>query len=120
MSLSQRSDGKGTDEKTLGEFFMQISVISEFLISKTKIQKFKEITDMSYNYAAEKKKFDCEWEKTKAWYRECGMSEESISEMYEFDCMEFRRQRTRLVILCVCIVIAVLLCYNYFKFLDKT
>lgn len=48
---------------------------------------------MGFYYATEKRKFDLEWEKTRKWYRECGMSEESINEMYLFDLKLFNRQR---------------------------
>ena len=40
---------------------------------------------MGYNYSREKRKFDAEWKKKEAWYRESGMSEEAIQEIFTYD-----------------------------------
>lgn len=48
---------------------------------------------MGFNYGKEKRKFDAAWEKTAAWYRAEGMSEEAIAEMREFDLAVFRSDR---------------------------
>ena len=44
---------------------------------------------MGFNYALEKRKFDEKWKKLDVWYRESGMSEDAIREMYEYDWREF-------------------------------
>lgn len=49
---------------------------------------------MGFYYATERRKFDLEWEKTRKWYRECGMSEEAINEMYMFDLHDFNNRRS--------------------------
>jgi len=49
---------------------------------------------MGFNYGSEKNKFDREWAKKEKWYRECGMEETAILQMYEFDYQEFKRNRT--------------------------
>ena len=49
---------------------------------------------MGFYYAHEKKKFDAEWEKTAAWYKSEGMSDEDIEKMRLFDWAEFCRQRS--------------------------
>ena len=48
---------------------------------------------MRFNYWIEKTAFDSEWEKLKKEYREAGMSEETINEIYKFDFDSFKRQR---------------------------
>ena len=48
---------------------------------------------MGFNYAREKKKFDSEWEKKEKWYRESGMSEDAIQEMFEEDWKTFKADR---------------------------
>lgn len=48
---------------------------------------------MKFNYAAEKIKFDREQEKLAKQYREAGMSEEAIQEMYDYDYEQFKKQR---------------------------
>ena len=48
---------------------------------------------MGFNYAREKRKFDKEWKKLEVWYRESGMSEDAIREMYEYDWSEFNSTR---------------------------
>lgn len=48
---------------------------------------------MKFNYAAEKIKFDREQEKLAKQYREAGMSEEAIQEMYDYDYELFKKQR---------------------------
>ena len=48
---------------------------------------------MGYNYSREKRKFDAEWEKKEAWYRESGMSEEVIQEIFAYDWAEFNATR---------------------------
>ena len=40
---------------------------------------------MGFNYAAEKKKFDAQWERNSEWYRSEGMSEEAIQNIKDFD-----------------------------------
>lgn len=49
---------------------------------------------MGFYYAREKKKFDAEWEKTAAWYKSEGMSDEDIEKMRLFDWAQFCRQRS--------------------------
>ena len=44
---------------------------------------------MGFNYAREKRKFDEKWKKLEVWYRESGMSEDAIREMFEYDWREF-------------------------------
>ena len=44
---------------------------------------------MGFNYAREKRKFNKEWNEKERWYRESGMSEDTIREMYEYDWREF-------------------------------
>ena len=41
----------------------------------------------------EKRKFDAEWKKKEAWYRESGMSEEAIQEIFTYDWAEFNATR---------------------------
>ena len=48
---------------------------------------------MGYNYSREKRKFDAEWKKKEAWYREYGMSEEAIQEIFTYDWAEFNATR---------------------------
>ena len=48
---------------------------------------------MGYNYSREKRKFDAEWKKKEAWYRESGMSEEVIQEIFAYDWAEFNATR---------------------------
>ena len=48
---------------------------------------------MGFNYAREKRKFDKEWNEKERWYRESGMSEDAIREMYEYDWSEFNSTR---------------------------
>ena len=48
---------------------------------------------MGYNYSREKRKFDAEWKKKEAWYRESGMSEEVIQEIFKYDWAEFNATR---------------------------
>ena len=40
---------------------------------------------MGYSYSREKRKFDAEWKKKEEWYRESGMSEEAIQEIFTYD-----------------------------------
>ena len=48
---------------------------------------------MGYNYSREKRKFDAEWKKKETWYRESGMSEEAIQEIFTYDWAEFNTTR---------------------------
>ena len=48
---------------------------------------------MGFNYAREKREFDEEWNEKERWYRESGMSEDAIREMYEYDWSEFNSTR---------------------------
>jgi DNA-directed RNA polymerase specialized sigma24 family protein len=48
---------------------------------------------MGFNYAREKRKFNKEWNEKERWYRESGMSEDAIREMYEYDWSEFNSTR---------------------------
>ncbi len=48
---------------------------------------------MGYNYSREKRKFDAEWKKKEEWYRESGMSEEVIQEIFTYDWAEFNATR---------------------------
>ena len=48
---------------------------------------------MGFNYALEKRKFDEKWKKLEVWYRESGMSEDAIREMYKYDWGEFNSTR---------------------------
>ena len=48
---------------------------------------------MGFNYAREKRKFDEEWNEKERWYRESGLSEDAIREMYEYDWSEFNSTR---------------------------
>ena len=48
---------------------------------------------MGFNYAREKRKFNREWNEKERWYRESGMSEDAILEMYEYDWREFNSTR---------------------------
>ena len=48
---------------------------------------------MGYNYSREKRKFHAEWKKKEAWYRDSGMSEEVIQEMFTYDWAEFNATR---------------------------
>ena len=48
---------------------------------------------MGYNYSREKRKFDAEWKKKEEWYRESGMSEEVIHEIFTYDWAEFNATR---------------------------
>ena len=48
---------------------------------------------MGYNYSREKRKFDAEWKKKETWYRESGMSEEAIQEIFTYDWAEFNATR---------------------------
>ena len=48
---------------------------------------------MGYNYSREKRKFDAEWKKKEAWYRDSGMSEEAIQEIFTYDWAEFNATR---------------------------
>lgn len=48
---------------------------------------------MGYNYSREKRKFDAEWKKKEAWYRESVMSEEAIQEIFTYDWAEFNATR---------------------------
>lgn len=49
---------------------------------------------MGFNYAAEKKRFDREWDRLRREYTEAGMEAWFIQLMYEFDMDVFRSQRT--------------------------
>ena len=48
---------------------------------------------MGFNYAREKRKFNKEWNEKERWYRESGMSEDTIREMYEYDWRKFNSTR---------------------------
>ena len=48
---------------------------------------------MGFNYAREKRKFNKEWNEKERWYRESGMSEDAIREMYKYDWGEFNSTR---------------------------
>ena len=48
---------------------------------------------MGYSYSREKRKFDEEWKKKEEWYRESGMSEEAIQEIFAYDWAEFNATR---------------------------
>ena len=48
---------------------------------------------MGYSYSREKRKFDAEWKKKEEWYRESGMSEEAIQEIFAYDWAEFNATR---------------------------
>ena len=48
---------------------------------------------MGFNYAREKRKFDKKWNEKERWYRESGMSEDAIREMYKYDWSEFNSNR---------------------------
>ena len=48
---------------------------------------------MGYSYSREKRKFDIEWKKKEEWYRESGMSEEAIQEIFTYDWAEFNATR---------------------------
>ena len=48
---------------------------------------------MGYSYSREKRKFDIEWKKKEEWYRESGMSEEAIQEIFAYDWAEFNATR---------------------------
>jgi len=48
---------------------------------------------MGYNYSREKRKFEAEWKKKEAWYRDSGMSEEAIQEIFTYDWAEFNSTR---------------------------
>ena len=48
---------------------------------------------MGFNYAREKRKFNKEWNEKERWYRESGMSEDAIREMFEYDWREFNSTR---------------------------
>ena len=48
---------------------------------------------MGYSYSREKRKFDAEWKKKEEWYRESGMSEEAIQEIFAYDWAEFNSTR---------------------------
>lgn len=52
---------------------------------------------MGLNYRTEQRKFDKEWQRLRVEYRDAGMSEESINELYEFDlnCFNSRRNAER-------------------------
>ena len=47
----------------------------------------------SFNYRAEKSRFDFLWDRLAVEYREAGMSPEAIEEMRQFDWDEFKRRR---------------------------
>ena len=48
---------------------------------------------MGYSYSREKRKFDIEWKKKEEWYRDSGMSEEVIQEIFAYDLAEFNSTR---------------------------
>ena len=48
---------------------------------------------MTFNYGAERKKFEQNWTKTEALYRKHGMSESAIQEMREYDWDLFKAAR---------------------------
>lgn len=48
---------------------------------------------MSYNHGLEEKKFKEQWQKTAEKYREAGMTEEQISEIYDYDREVFNSDR---------------------------
>ena len=48
---------------------------------------------MTFNYTAEKKKFDKAWEKLAVTYAEAGMSPEAIQEMHDYDWNRFKEAR---------------------------
>lgn len=48
---------------------------------------------MKFNYTSEKKKFDREQEQLAKQYREAGMGEDAIQEMYQYDYELFKKQR---------------------------
>ena len=53
----------------------------------------RRLFNIGYNYSREKRKFDIEWKKKEAWYRESGMSEEAIQEIFTYDWAEFNSTR---------------------------
>ena len=52
---------------------------------------------MGFNYAREKAKFTAEWNKLEKWYKEQGMSQESIEKMREFDWNVFKKNRIYII-----------------------
>ena len=53
----------------------------------------RRLFNMGYSYSREKRKFDAEWKKKEEWYRESGMSEEAIQEIFAYDWAEFNSTR---------------------------
>lgn len=49
---------------------------------------------MGFNYARERKKFEREWKKLLDQYKNAGMSEQAIQELYQFDLEAFCSERT--------------------------
>jgi hypothetical protein len=78
-------------EKSLAVLCSEISVISEIWNPP----KFHVKGDhkMSFNYAAERNKFDAAWEKLRKEYADAGMPEENIELMYQFDLKQFNTDR---------------------------
>ena len=48
---------------------------------------------MAYNHGAAKKKFENEWQKKDRQYRELGMTDEQIQEIYKFEREAFNSDR---------------------------
>lgn len=48
---------------------------------------------MKFNYQTEKRRFDEKWKRLYEEYKEAGMTEQMIQEMYELDWDEFKRER---------------------------
>ena len=49
---------------------------------------------MGFHYAYEKKKFDARWRALREYYTSCGMAQQAINALYEFDWAWFCSQRS--------------------------
>ena len=74
----------------MGDIHSEVSMTSVLIQAK---KSRRRLFNMGYNYSQEKRKFDAEWRKKEAWYRESGMSEEAIQEIFAYDWAEFNTTR---------------------------
>lgn len=66
----------------MGDIHSEVSMTSVLIQAK---KSKRRLFNMGYSYSREKRKFDIEWKKKEEWYRESGMSEEAIQEIFTYD-----------------------------------
>jgi len=79
--------------QTLGVLSLQVSVISSFLSRQPRNEIQRRLQEMAWNNGLERNIFDEEQKRLAAEYRDAGMTEEQIEQMYQFDLDAFNSTR---------------------------